>query len=138
MNIEKEKRAIEYLKAFEPPVDMDIMKMIAEELGRSVSECKRCIHKDVCGKKENGFKQDCENYKSDLNPQIFGNIHEMFDPVFEWMKIHYPTNEVRFVVDYSAAKMYIEHGVPIFDNKLRSIGDLEKQRKASKFEEDKK
>ena len=45
--------------------------------------------------------------------KAYGNIYELFQPIFDWMSYHYPSNEATFVVTRGGAQMFINHGPQI-------------------------
>ena len=71
--------------------------------------CPQCKHKEVCKKIEESAA-NCADFLNASSYKIYGNIHSMFQPIFDWLNFHYPAGEVRFVVDRNSAKMYQEHG----------------------------
>lgn len=75
--------------------------------------CDSCVHKSVCKnyrKAEIIAENKCGDYMGDNNPKIYGNIYNMFEPVFQWIEANYPSEDVRFVVNKNGAQMFIQHG----------------------------
>lgn len=48
------------------------------------------------------------------NPKRYGDIYALFQPIFEWLQTHYPSGEVRFIVDKTSAQMIINHNSAVF------------------------
>ena len=86
--------------------------------------CKECKHKKVCKNREEFEKtlEVCENFDNENKPKTYGNIYSMFDPIFEWIKTHYPSGEVKFWVDSRSAIMFHEHKVSVYDKEIREFG----------------
>lgn len=93
----------------------NIVKGIANVL--SGIWCASCIHKDVC--KKIG-KTHCEDLLQ-INPSEYSSIYNLFDPVLEWLNIHYPSEDVFFVVKRTGAHMNLQHGPVIGNKELRNI-----------------
>lgn len=91
-----------------------------EEIGKFAHEmfmCNACVHKNVC--KLKGSAEKCDDYLCVKNPKEYSHIYEMFEPIFGWLKTHYPAGGVRFVVDSNSAIMIQEHGVSVFSKEIR-------------------
>ena len=85
--------------------------------------CKECKHKKVCKNREE-FERSlevCEDFENARNYEMYGNIYDMFQPIFDWMQKHYPSGEMLFLVDSRSAKMVHEHKVMAFDKHLREF-----------------
>lgn len=80
--------------------------------------CGFCAHKNVC-KHADEMPERCENFKTEPNYKIHGNIDQLFQPIFKWIQFHYPAGGVCFYVDHDTAKMKIDHGPYIFDDKYK-------------------
>lgn len=80
--------------------------------------CESCAHKNVCKKIEDK-KEKCDDFLNGGAYKVYGNIYDMFQPIFDWIKVHYPAGEVKFVVDYNSAKMYQEHGPFVVSKELK-------------------
>lgn len=78
------------------------------------SMCGDCIKNDVCKIKGTPESKCCKSFYNSMNWKRYGNIYAMFNPIFEWMKFHYPSGEVYFLVDSNSAKMLQEHKVYAF------------------------
>lgn len=76
--------------------------------------CSRCSHKDVCKYTEE-TRETCDTFKLDLDYKIYGSIYDLFQPIFDWMKHHYPSGGITFYIEAGKAQMYIEHKVTAFD-----------------------
>lgn len=89
------------------------IKEIAQGIHDIFSMCSKCAHKNVCKyiQERDHFQSTCEDYLSSNNPKIYGNIYSMFEPVFKWIQHHYPSEDVKFVVERHGAQMYLPHGV---------------------------
>lgn len=75
--------------------------------------CDSCAHKSVCKNYQQAeimAKNKCDDYMSDNSPKTYGNIYNMFEPVFQWIEANYPSEDVRFVVNKNGAQMFIQHG----------------------------
>lgn len=82
-------------------------------------QCKYCIHKDVCKNySENG--NNCDNYKKELSYKVYVDINELFQPIFKWIDYHYPAGGVVFYVENGTAKMRIDHGPFVMDDKYNN------------------
>ena len=79
--------------------------------------CPICSHKNVCNKIEITEKQ-CADFVDATTYQRYSSIHHMFQPVFAWIKHHYPAGEVKFIVDHNSARMLIEHGPCVFSKEI--------------------
>lgn len=87
---------------------------------KSFKFCEKCQHKNVCGKKDSE-EPDCVDYFPKHGHECYGNIYEMFDPIFEWMEYHYPSTDIQFVVEKSKATLYMEHKVTAFSKTIRQM-----------------
>lgn len=96
---------------------MELKEKIEKEVIPQLTFCKQCSHRDVCKKIEEP-KTTCEHFTNIENYKTYGSIYNMFQPIFNWLKIHYPSGEVKFLVDQTSATMYFEHGKTIFDIEL--------------------
>lgn len=89
--------------------------------------CKECSHKNVC-KKRDEFEKTlniCEDFQNARNNEIYGNIYDMFQPIFDWLQKHYPSGEVFFIVKHRTAQMYQEYKVCAFDKQLKeSVNEI--------------
>lgn len=83
--------------------------------------CQNCKHKVVCKKIEDEEDQ-CKDYLSAETYKMYASIYSMFQPIFDWLKFHYPSGEVKFVVDRTSAKMCLEHGPAVFSKELGEFG----------------
>lgn len=81
--------------------------------------CNACVHKNVCNKSKD-MPEKCEDYKFELNYKVHGHIDQLFQPIFKWMQFHYPSGGVYFYVESDTAKMRIDHGPYIFDDKYKN------------------
>lgn len=102
-------------------------KNVAESIIENVTEaltsskkfflCRHCKHERVCKKIEDEEMQ-CEDFLNSGDYKTYGNIYSFFQPIFDWLKFHYPAGEVKFVVDRTSAKMYLEHGPAAFSKEI--------------------
>lgn len=87
-------------------------KKCAELVGNFVKNfvciCNECAKKDVCKFIDNPPLQ-CKNFLNSGNYKRYGNLNDLFQPIFDWLKYHYPSNEVKFFVDNNRAMMLIDH-----------------------------
>ena len=81
--------------------------------------CNACVHKNVCKRIEERPEQ-CENYNFEVNYKIHSHIDQLFQPIFKWIQHHYPSGGVCFYVDESTAKMKIDHGPYVFEDKYKT------------------
>lgn len=95
--------------------------------------CRHCKHERVCKKIEDEETQ-CEDFLNAGDYKTYGNIYSFFQPIFDWLKFHYPVGEAKFVVDQTSAKMYLEHGPAAFSKELTDFGIAIDTRKQSKCE----
>lgn len=92
----------------------------ALENGKKAFLCPACAHKDVCSKIDEPSRQ-CENFLDATEPLRYPSIYHMFQPIFDWLKYHYPSGEVKFIVDQSSAKMFIEHGPSAYSKEITDL-----------------
>ena len=89
--------------------------------------CKECKHKNVCKNREEFEKslEVCKDFYNSNDPNKYGNIYDMFQPIFERRQKHYPSGEMFFIVDSRSAKMYHDFKVSAYDKALQKpIGDI--------------
>lgn len=84
-----------------------------------VAPCNSCVHKSVC-KYEDKKREKCENYRAEISYTVHGNIDALFQPIFKWIQHHYPSGGVSFYVENDTAKMKIDHGPYVFDDKYKN------------------
>lgn len=116
-------------------------KDFSEFMGRFLgwdSDCNNCMHRPVCSicEKE-GFKkkEDCMYYKYNVSGR-YGDIYEMFEPIFYWMNKNYPSDEMFFIVHRDQARMYLQHGPVVSSASLMSC--IPPRFKTNKSDNDKK
>lgn len=80
--------------------------------------CQNCTHKNVCKKVEEQDKE-CADFSDATTYQRYSSIYHFFQPIFDWMKFHYPAGEVKFIVDHNSAKMMLEHGIFVASKELK-------------------
>ncbi len=99
---------------------------VAQRIGEALKNskgmflCPSCAHKDVCKFAENP-EASCDKFLNAGTYERYGNIYSMFDPIFDWLKFHYPHGEVYFVVENTRARMYQEHGPYVSDRETRGL-----------------
>lgn len=109
----------------------DAAKMIinhisnAIENGKKTFMCPVCKHKNVCKKIEE-VEERCSDFEDATLYQRYSSIHHFFQPIFDWIKFHYPAGEVKFIVDHNSAKMMIEHGPSVFSKDILGNTNFEK------------
>lgn len=81
--------------------------------------CGACVHKDVC-KYTKERPEKCEEFKANLNYKAHASIDQLFQPIFKWIQYHYPAGGVCFYVESDTAKMKIDHGPYVFDDKYKN------------------
>lgn len=97
-----------------------------EEIKKSamqiLSLCRKCKHNDVCKylQEREGQAEPCKDFLNAGDYKTYGNIYSFFQPIFDWLNCHYPSGDVRFVVDNTSAKMYLEHGPFVASEELKS------------------
>lgn len=91
----------------------------AMENSKAIFFCPNCIHKNVCKKLDETGKE-CADFMSASTYKQYGSVYSLFQPVFEWIKFHYPAGEVRFIVDHNSARMMIDHGPFVLSKELAS------------------
>lgn len=119
----------------ELPEDFDeVYKTMKNVLWGSL--CSQCDHKDVCRYFDES-KDKCDNFKERMNYKLHRSINEMFQPIFDWMKFHYPAGGVTFYVENNKAQMHLDYNVAVFDKSLSYCCTLqsEEQSKREKKEE---
>ena len=84
--------------------------------------CLRCLHKNVCAIK-NRAEIPCKEFLENDDYKTYGNVYNLFQPIFDWIQYHYPSGEVIFIVDKNSAKMHLEHGVSAYCKRLREFTD---------------
>lgn len=82
--------------------------------------CENCIHNKVCTIV--GTELDCFEHIYNADPQRYGDITALLQPIFEWIKTHYP-NDGKFVVDKNSAQLIMEHKT-FFSNEITSIENM--------------
>ena len=82
--------------------------------------CRSCKHNKVCKNRERFEKslEICKDFDNSNNPETYGNIYDMFQPIFEWMQKHYPSGEMFFIVDSRSARMYHDYKVSAYDKNM--------------------
>lgn len=100
-----------------------IYEKVAEAVQNSkkIFLCSHCQHKEVC-KNVDDPSGHCPHFLNADTHKMYGSIHDMFQPIFDWLSYHYPAGEVRFVVDRNTAKMYQEHGPFVVSKELTDFG----------------
>lgn len=81
--------------------------------------CNACAHKEIC-KMVDDSPVPCEHYSNAEIYKVYPSIYDLFEPIFNWIETHYPSHEVRFIVDHSSAQMYIEHKVAAYSKEIRN------------------
>ena len=92
--------------------------------------CKECKHKKVCKNREEFEKSldVCEDFENARNYEMYGNIYDMFQPIFDWLQKHYPSGDVFFIVKPTSAQMHQEYKVCAFDKKItETVKEMEKK-----------
>lgn len=52
----------------------------------------------------------------------YGDIYEMFEPIFQWIKEHYPSGGY-FIVDHNSAKFYCPHILSVYSKELTNTAN---------------
>lgn len=93
------------------------------------SACTRCSHKEVCSLKDKYEKNYiethdfCKHFIDSIGYKTYSSIYDMFLPIFDWLKYHYPSGEARFIVEQNKAQMVLEHGVSAFSKEIRMCSE---------------
>lgn len=104
-----------------PEFTEEQMKEVADQFYRSfVSMCRHCAHEKVCKLTETPG-ETCKEFLNSGNYKRYGNIYDLFTPIFNWLEYHYPAGEVKFVVDKKSAVMYLEHGVKAYSKAVAEV-----------------
>ena len=48
---------------------------------------------------------------------VYGDIYDMIQPIFDWLSYCYPSDEATLVITRGGAKMFINHGPQICNQK---------------------
>ena len=98
-------------------------KAFSEFMGRFcgwIDGCNACTHKPVCSifaKEGMKKREDCEHYQYKVTTR-YGDIYEMFEPIFKWMEVNYPSDDIHFLVERNMAKLFFGHGPQIASKTL--------------------
>lgn len=97
----------------------------AVKRGKQTFLCPSCAHRDVCKNiDEEGEK--CGDFLDGTSYQRYSSIHHFFQPIFDWIKFHYPAGEILFIVDHNSAKMMIEHRTSVYSKEITNFGIISK------------
>lgn len=91
---------------------------VAEGIKNLFSICPDCVKNDVCKIKDEPQNEMCPYFVNACNYKRYGNIYDMFQPIFDWLKFHYPAGEVYFWVDNNSAKMMQNYRVVAFSKEI--------------------
>ncbi len=86
--------------------------------GKKTYLCPNCEHKDVCSKIEEP-EDECKYFLDGSISKKYNSIYHLFQPIFDWIKTHYPVGEVKFIVDHNSARMVLDHGPLVLDKGLQ-------------------
>lgn len=78
--------------------------------------CQNCAHMDVCSKRDLYAKVDCDHHIYNADPDRYGDISEILQPVFEWLRVQYP-NDTVMIIDGLASRLLIERKT-FFDDSI--------------------
>lgn len=106
-------------------MEVDELKTALNKTIKHEMVCKNCAHKNVC-KLIDTDNSPCAEYLNNGSHEIYGHIYDMFEPIFKWLKKHYPSGGVRFVVEQNKAQMYLEHGVSVYSKELKNMCCVDK------------
>lgn len=95
----------------------DVVNSFMEFYNSFTFMCPQCAHENVCSKKGN-TEIPCKDFLVNGNYKRYGNINDLFQPIFDWIQYHYPSGEVIFIVDKNSAKMHLEHGVNAYSKEI--------------------
>lgn len=93
------------------------------ENSKKVFLCFNCEHKAVCRKMDDP-EEGCEDFMDATTYKQYASIYHFFQPIFDWIKFHYPAGEVKFLVDHNSARMLIEHGPFVASKELKEFPSL--------------
>lgn len=98
------------------------LEEVKETVMQIFSLCRKCKHKDVCKylQEREGQAEPCKDFLNAGDYKTYGNIYSFFQPIFDWLSFHHPSGDVKFVVERSAAKMYLEHCPFVASEELKS------------------
>lgn len=77
--------------------------------------CSNCVHKGVCQKL---YADKCFDHIYDASPHNYGDLGELLEPIYEWLKTHYP-NETKLLIDYNSCELLTNHRT-YFSNEIRN------------------
>lgn len=80
--------------------------------------CKFCDHKNVCKKINEKREEDCKNFIESPNYKNYSDINRFFEPIFEWMSYHYPSEGIVFIVNKDIAQMHLPYGASVVSKRL--------------------
>ena len=84
--------------------------------------CQNCVHDSICEKERQA--KECNHHIYNADPNRYGDMQHLIDPIFEWLKCHYP-NDTYIFIDKNKATIMIEHG-GYFSKEIREFGCNEK------------
>lgn len=101
----------------------NILKAVqnAMENRKNTFLCRSCAHKNVCKRIEEK-EENCSDFMDATTYKQYASIYHFFDPIFDWMKFHYPAGEVKFIVDNNSAKMFLEYKPCVFSKEITQFG----------------
>ena len=82
--------------------------------------CRNCAHRNVCKKIEDK-EEKCGDFMDATTYKQYASIYHFFDPIFDWIKFHYPAGEVKFIVDHNSAKMFLEYKPCVFSKEINQF-----------------
>lgn len=85
--------------------------------------CPCCSHKAVCKEIETPSEK-CEHFADATTYQRYPSIYHFFQPIFDWINFHYPTHDVKFIVDHNSARMMLEHGPCAFSKEINNAVNM--------------
>lgn len=80
--------------------------------------CQNCAHKSVC-REASDPRLDCDHHIYNADPNRYGDIYELLQPVFEWLRVQYP-NDTMMIIDGLASRLLIERKA-FFDDSITNF-----------------
>lgn len=89
--------------------------------------CGNCVHKYMCRfRKDDKDPDSCVNHIYNADPERYGDLQELIDPVCEWIRTHYPSDGKLTVDKYSATLEIPVHGVYSYEYIPEEVQDGKK------------
>lgn len=96
-----------------------VIGLIKEAFQNLAFMCNSCAHNEVCKNLNSYSGTVCKDFLNSGNHKRYGNIQDLFQPIFDWLQFHHPHGDVIFIVDNTSAQMHLKHGVFALSKELR-------------------